>query len=133
MAASAQDAFHSEPLTIKTEAGPVSFDVEIADDPESRSRGLMFRRSMADDAGMLFVHKSPREITMWMKNTYIPLDMIFIGDERTVVSIAEDTRPHSLAVISSQVPAKFVLEVNAGLAEKLGIERGDAVSHPALD
>lgn len=130
--ASAQSPIHEQPLVIETKAGPVEFQIEIADDPEERSRGLMFRRSMGENVGMLFVHASTREITMWMKNTYIPLDMIFIGENGEVVSIAANTVPHSLAVISSKVPAQYVLELNAGAAKKHGIRPGDAAKHASI-
>ncbi|MEO0637792.1 MAG: DUF192 domain-containing protein [Pseudomonadota bacterium] len=130
--ASSQAIFHEAPLTVETREGDVSFQIEVADDPDERSRGLMFRRSMPEDAGMLFVHDAPREITMWMKNTYIPLDMIFIGAEGKVVSVAADTIPHSLSVISSRVDARYVLELNAGMAKRHAIRPGDAVEHPAI-
>ena len=90
----------------------------------------MFRRKLAPDAGMLFDYKVPQRITMWMKNTYIPLDMLFIGAGGRIVNIAERTVPRSLAAISSDGNAQAVLEVNGGTARRLGIRPGDMVLHP---
>jgi len=92
----------------------------------------MFRRRMDRDAGMLFVYDTPQIITMWMKNTYIPLDMIFIGADLRVSSIAERTIPQSLETISSQKPSVAVLEVNAGTVRRLGLKVGDRVKSAFL-
>lgn len=121
--------FQVSELTILSGGQRHLFRVEIADTPERRSRGLMERRYMASDAGMLFDFSGPRIIRMWMKNTYIPLDMLFIDGTGRIVGIAAHTTPHSLVVISSPVPAVAVLEVNAGVAEKLGITLGDRIVH----
>ncbi len=88
----------------------------------------MFRRHLASDHGMLFDFDREIAIRMWMKNTYIPLDMIFIADDRTVVDIAQDTVPLSLEVIAAAHPARFVLEVNAGTAARLSIQPGDRIT-----
>ncbi|MEM1365720.1 MAG: DUF192 domain-containing protein [Pseudomonadota bacterium] len=128
----AKSPFDETPLTIQTQQGSVEFRIEIADDPAERSQGLMFRRSMDEDVGMLFVYGQPREITMWMKNTYIPLDMVFIDAQGEVVSISANTIPHSLTTVSSRVPATYVLEINAGLAKQNGLQVGDVVEHPAI-
>ena len=93
----------------------------------------MFRRSMPDGEGMLFDFGGDRPVSMWMKNTYIPLDMIFIGSDRTVKHVAERTTPLSERSIASPVPVRYVLEVNAGVSDALGIEPGAALSGPALD
>jgi len=108
------------------------FKIELALTPEQQSQGLMFRKSMAADAGMLFIYERPQDITMWMRNTLIPLDMIFIGADGRVVRIAERAVPQSLATISSGEPALGVLEVNGGTAARLGLKRGDLVRHSAF-
>lgn len=108
------------------------FAVEIASTNEQRSRGLMFRESMAPDAGMLFVYGGEQQIRMWMKNTLIPLDMLFVAADGRIVSIAAETEPLSLEVIASGVPALGVIELNGGTARRLGILPGDRVRHPAF-
>ncbi len=122
--------FAKSKLTIVTARGRFPFDVEMAVTPRQHARGLMFRRKLAPDAGMLFDYKVPQRITMWMKNTYIPLDMLFIGPGGRIVNIAERTVPRSLATISSDGNAQAVLEVNGGTARRLGIRPGDTVLHP---
>jgi hypothetical protein len=119
-------------LTIVTRAGVRHpFQLEIANTPESRSRGLMFRRELAPDRGMLFEFGAREtEISMWMKNTYIPLDMVFIRANGLIHHIAENTTPLSEATISSNGPVKGVLEVIGGTAKRLGIAAGDRVEHP---
>jgi uncharacterized membrane protein (UPF0127 family) len=113
-------------LAILTDAGPRNFDVELAVTPKQRMQGLMFRRELAPDAGMLFDFESNSErASMWMKNTYIPLDMLFIKADGEIESIAERTVPHSLEPISSLGPVRYVLEVNGGTAARLGIRPGD--------
>ncbi|MCA0319409.1 MAG: DUF192 domain-containing protein [Proteobacteria bacterium] len=119
-------------LTIVTRTGDRHvFQLEIANTPESRSRGLMFRRELPDGRGMLFDFGSREtDVSMWMKNTYIPLDMIFIRANGQIRHIAENTTPHSEATISSGGPVKGVLEVIAGTARRLGLAAGDRVEHP---
>lgn len=119
-----------EPLTIKTAKGPVAFQVEVMRTDEERARGLMNRAYLPADRGMLFDFKSPQIATMWMKNTLIPLDMIFIRADGTIANIAENTEPHSLRTIPSSEPVLSVLEINGGLSAKLGIAPGDKVGHP---
>ncbi|MBP2495533.1 uncharacterized membrane protein (UPF0127 family) [Methylobacterium sp. PvP062] len=119
----------SEPLTIVTKAGPKRFDVEVMRDDAARARGLMFRRHMAADHGMLFDFEQDQPVTMWMKNTYLPLDMVFIRPDGTISRIAADTEPLSTAIISSGGPVLAVLELNAGTAAKLGIAPGDRIEH----
>ena len=104
--------------------------VELAESPEQLTQGLMFRRSLAADAGMLFDFGQVEPVSMWMKNTLIPLDMIFIAADGRIVSIAEDAVPESLAVISAPEPVRGVLEVNGGTAARLGLRTGDRVRHP---
>ena len=104
------------------------FTVEIADDVQERSRGLMFRQSMAEDAGMLFLYPDERIASFWMKNTYIPLDMLFIASDGTILQIAPMTEPHSLTPVRSDAPVRAVLEINGGLSGTLGIEPGDTIA-----
>lgn len=103
--------------------------VEVADTPAAREIGLMFRSSLETNSGMLFVFEKPQEIRMWMKNTYIPLDMIFIGLDGRISRIEHDTEPFSLQEISSGSLTRWVLEVNAGTARRLGLKPGDLVEH----
>lgn len=121
-----------QPLTVTTANGQHEFAVELADEPRERSKGLMYRRSLDPDEGMLFDFGRPQPITMWMKNTYIPLDMLFIDESGTIRSIAERTTPLSERTIPSNGPARYVLEINGGRADALGIRPGDTVSGAAL-
>ncbi len=116
-------------LTIRTRDGPVRFAVELAETAEQQERGLMYRRNLATGAGMLFDFGEPRVITMWMENTYIPLDMLFIDEGGVVAGIARNTKPLSRTIISSRIPVRAVLEINAGAAAHLGIRPGDRVDH----
>lgn len=119
-------------LVISTSEAEISFRVEVADTPFERQRGLMFRKSMPDDHGMLFEFGETRLVAMWMKNTYIPLDMIFIGDDGTINAIRRAT-PHSLDIVAPQTQTRFVLELNAGITGKNGIAVGAKVRHPVVD
>ena len=92
----------------------------------------MFVRSLPELRGMLFVHESPKPITMWMKNTYIPLDMVFIDGRGRIQQIVAQTTPHSLDIIRSEEPALAVLEIAGGEAKRLGLHQGQRVVHPAL-
>ena len=125
-------AWEKSSLTIETSSGAHRFDVEIADDQEERERGLMFRREMAADAGMLFLYDQVGPLVMWMENTYLPLDMVFIGPDGVVVSVAADAVPLSRNFIRSVEPAKAVLELNAGVAARLAIVPGALVRHAAF-
>ncbi len=128
-AASARDQ-----LYIVTSSGRHEIKLEIADTEEKKRLGLMFRTELADGHGMLFPYDSPQEITMWMKNTYISLDMIFIGADGTVVRVARNTEPMSEEIVSSQRPALGVLELKAGAADKYGIIAGKSrVEHPYFE
>ena len=109
-----------------------TFDVWLADSPRRQAQGLMFVRSLPAMRGMLFVHESPRPVSMWMKNTYIPLDMVFIDSEGHIQQIVEQTTPHSLEIIRSKDPALAVLEIAGGEAKRLGLHAGQRVVHPAL-
>ncbi|ACB95183.1 DUF192 domain-containing protein [Beijerinckia indica] len=118
-----------EPLAIVTASGDHAFSVEVMRTDEGRERGLMGRRYLPADRGMLFDFGTERPVMMWMKNTYLPLDMIFIGRAGKVVALAENTEPFSEAIIPSKAPAFAVLEVNAGTARKIGLKIGDTVQH----
>jgi uncharacterized protein len=119
--------FRPAMLKIETKSGPVLLNVEVADTETKREQGLMFRRSLLDDHGMIFLFDGEHEITMWMRNTYIPLDMVFIGNDWRIRHIAYDAEPFSTDVISSMRPASRVLEIGAGQAKKLGLSVGDSV------
>jgi len=124
--------FEKSSLTIATASGSHRFAVELAVSGAQMTQGLMFRKSMAADAGMLFDYGSPRQISMWMKNTYIPLDMLFVGMDGKIVAIHERAVPESLDTISPGVPARAVIEVNGGTASRLGIKPGDLVHYSAF-
>lgn len=119
-----------EPLTIVTASGRHAFQVEVMRTPEQRARGLMHRQFLPADRGMLFDFARTEPVAMWMQNTYISLDMLFIRADGTVARIAERAEPLSTRTIPSGEPVLSVLEVNAGIAEKLGIKPGDKVEHP---
>jgi uncharacterized membrane protein (UPF0127 family) len=109
-----------------------TFQVWLADTPSRQAQGLMFVRSLPALRGMLFVHESPKPMSMWMKNTYIPLDMVFIDAQGRIQQIVAQATPHSLAIISSTEPALAVLEIAGGEAKQLGLHPGQRVIHPAL-
>lgn len=103
------------------------FNVELAVTPEERSRGLMFRTEMANDAGMLFDFGRAADVSMWMKNTFISLDMLFIDANGTIVGIEKRTVPQSQTIIPTPKPVRFVLELNGGAADRMGFEVGEKV------
>lgn len=115
------------PLTIETKRGPRTFRVEIARTGEEQARGLMFRTSLPDRGGMIFPMAPPRPATFWMKNTPLPLDIIFIRADGTIARIAARTTPYSLDLIESGEPVAAVLEIIGGGAEAAGIAEGDKV------
>ena len=119
--------FGKTTLTVETRQGVQSFQVEVARTPEQLTRGLMYRTELAEDAGMLFLFPRKRRISMWMRNTLIPLDMIFITGSGHVSEVFPDTRPLSEEMITSRQPVKAVLEVRAGTATRLGIRPQDRV------
>jgi uncharacterized membrane protein (UPF0127 family) len=125
-------SFVSAPLTLVTGSGRHNLTVEIAENDAQRSQGLMFRRILASDRGMLFIYPSDRIISMWMKNTFIPLDMVFIGNGGRVVSAHERAVPGSLQAISSGSCARAVLELAGGSVSRLGIRAGDQVMNARL-
>lgn len=117
-------------LTIESGEDTHSFRVEIARTRAERGLGLMYRTRLGPDAGMLFDYRTPRPVAMWMKNTLIPLDMLFIDSRGRIVKIAARTVPGSTAAVSSGKPVRAVLEINGGTAQRLGIAVGDLVRHP---
>lgn len=127
------DPMEVTPLSIETAEATHEFSVEVANDSEEISYGLMNRESMDADKGMLFDFNPPREPSMYMKNTLIPLDMLFIASDGTIEMIARNAVPGSLRTISPGVPVRSVLEINGGLAAELGIQPGDTVRHPLFN
>jgi len=119
-------------VEIRAATGAHRFDVWLADTPTRQAQGLMFVRELPADAGMLFVTDDLREMSMWMKNTHIPLDMVFIDERGRIVRIAAETTPHSLETVSSGARVKAVLELRGGEAERRGIRVGDSVVHAAF-
>lgn len=119
-------------VTIETKGGPVVFHVEVAVHPDEQERGLMHRTSMPQDAGMLFVFQDVARRAFWMKNTLIPLDMLFIAEDGTIHHIHHGAKPLDLTKVTSERPVKAVLEVNGGLTDVLGIAEGDKIIHPVF-
>lgn len=103
------------------------FEVEVADDLAKRAKGLMFREDLADDEGMWFVFPNEKENIFWMKNTYIPLDMIFVNSDMEIVGVIENAEPESTKPLTIGKPSRYILEVNGGRVEELGIEEGDKI------
>ncbi len=126
------DALEKRPLTFITANGSHSITVEVADSDQERSTGLMFRRSIGDDEGMIFLYPQDETITMWMKNTYIPLDMIFIRSNGIIQRIEEHTEPFSESIISSGDKVRAVIEMKAGSTKRLGLRSGDKVDYPVF-
>ena len=124
--------FERSELTVKTARGEHRFRVELALQRDQQAWGLQHRPFLAEDAGMLFVYDRDAPISMWMLNTLIPLDMIFIDANGRIVNIAERTRPKSLETIPSAGPVRAVLEVLGGTSQRLGIGPGDRILHPLL-
>jgi len=118
-------------VVIDTKNGPVTFVVEVAGDQASQEQGLMYRKHLAPGAGMLFDFHSPSMTSFWMKNTLIPLDMLFIQESGIISSIAANAKPMDETTIPSIVPVRAVLEINGGRAKLLGIQAGDVV-HNAI-
>lgn len=109
-----------------------SFRIELAVTPEARQKGLMHRRQMPANAGMLFIFPEPARHGFWMKNTLIPLDMLFATADGRIVHVHHNAQPHSLASIMPDVASVAVLEINGGLSRRLGIGVGDRILHPSL-
>jgi uncharacterized membrane protein (UPF0127 family) len=117
-------------LEIHTKPQSQKFNVWIADTPARQSQGLMFVRDLPADEGMIFPNAKPRVASMWMKNTYIELDMLFVAPDGRIAKIAEHTVPHSLATISSDAPIAAVIELKGGESARRGLKVGDLVSWP---
>ncbi|MFN3548664.1 MAG: DUF192 domain-containing protein [Mesorhizobium sp.] len=120
------------PLVATTDQGEIRFQIEVADTPEERSRGLMFRERMPENQGMLFVFSQSQPVGFWMQNTILPLDLLFVAEDGEVRAILPGV-PFSTDTISPGEPVRFVLELNAGTAERQGIAVGDRLSHPIID
>jgi hypothetical protein len=119
-------------VDLRWPGGAESFAVELADTPDERARGLMFRETLDPAAGMLFVYEGPRQATFWMKNTLIPLDIIFADPAGRVTRVHPDAIPGDLTPIDGGPGVALVLEINAGLAARLGIVPGAELRHPAV-
>ncbi len=122
-----------EALTIDTASGPHRFKVEVMRTDSERERGLMYRKTMARDRGMLFEYQREQPVTFWMHNTYLPLDLIFIGKDGRVVNVAADAKPMDDSLIPSAGPALGVLELDAGMAKTIDLKAGDVVHHTMFD
>jgi uncharacterized membrane protein (UPF0127 family) len=125
----ARESFKHSRLEIHSGDVVHTFSIEIAETSRQRAQGLQYRNTMAPDHGMLFNFRKPAPISMWMKNTYIPLDILFISQQGKVINIAHNTAPLSLKYINSVGPAKGVLELSAGTSNRLKIKVGDIVFH----
>ena len=128
----ALETFTTSELTLLTAGGAQKFTIELALTDGQMEQGLMFRRSLAPDAGMLFDFRVPTPVTMWMKNTLIPLDMVFLDASGRVVDIHERAVPLSLVPIATKVPARYVVELNGGTVARLGIKPGDVATSPQI-
>ena len=129
----AQTGLRRESLSIISGTGRHRFEVEVADTGEARARGLMFRRELAADAGMLFDFGQDREVAFWMRNTLIPLDLLFIEKTGRIAHVARNAVPLSEELIPSQAVVRFVLEVPGGRAAELGVGVGDVVQGPTIN
>ncbi|WP_371410667.1 DUF192 domain-containing protein [Tabrizicola sp. TH137] len=121
-----------ETVEVRGPAGMARFTVDVADDGAERAQGLMFRESMPASAGMLFVYEAPQRASFWMKNTLIPLDMIFADETGRVTRVHENAVPHDTTPIDGGDAVRFVLEINGGLAARMGIAAGAELRHPAI-
>jgi uncharacterized membrane protein (UPF0127 family) len=119
----------AEPLVIHAGGSAYKFEVEIVTTPETRAQGLMFRKSLAANGGMLFIYPGEQPVSFWMKNTLIPLDMLFVREDGSIAHIAHNAIPHDETPIDSGAAVKAVLEVNGGTANALGIKEGDRVEY----
>ena len=125
--ATPSDALEQRPLAIRSKSGTHRFTVEVARTLEEQARGLMHREALAPDRGLIFPYETPQPVAFWMKDTLIPLDMIFIRPDGTIARIAGNTVPHSLEPVPSLEPVSAVLEIRGGRAAELGITAGDRV------
>jgi uncharacterized protein len=125
----ASEQFERQTMELITATGRHVLEIEVARSPEQQALGLMYRTALPENYGMLFPHAVPREAGMWMKNTYLPLDMVFISETGRVHHIVRNTEPHSTEIISSNGPVAAVLELPAGAADRYGLKVGDQVQH----
>ncbi len=133
IAGAAQAACVEDRLELRGDWGMARFRVEVADDTSERATGLMYRESLPTQAGMLFVYERPQSVAFWMANTLIPLDMIFADATGTVTRIHENAIPGDRTPIPGGDNVQYVLEINGGMAETLGITVGSQIQHPAID
>lgn len=119
-------------VTVQGGFGQAHFTVDVADEPAERSQGLMFVEEMPILGGMLFAYERPQRVSFWMKNTLIPLDLLFADDAGRITRVHPDAIPGDLSPIDGGEGVQFVLEVNGGLAARLGIAEGDALQHPLI-
>lgn len=131
-AGSVSAACSPDRVDLKGDWGQAAFSVELADDPQERAKGLMFRQSLPKGAGMLFVYETPQRASFWMKNTLIPLDMLFVDESGRVTRVHNNAIPHDLTPIDGGEGVYAVLEINGGLAARYGIESGTILRHPAF-
>ncbi|WP_246162333.1 DUF192 domain-containing protein [Roseovarius faecimaris] len=132
-AAAAADDCRANQVQLRGDWGTARFTVDVADTAETRAQGLMHVETMPRSKGMLFVYPFPREVGFWMKNTLIPLDMLFVDETGTVIKVHENAIPHDLRPVMSDGATLVVLEVNGGLAGQMGITPGSEMRHPAFD
>ncbi len=125
-------ACSDDKVTVRGDFGQAHFNIDLADDPEERAQGLMFVEEMATMQGMLFVYEAPRNATFWMRNTLIPLDMIFTDATGVITHIHENAIPLDETTINGGDDVLTILEINGGLSARLGIEVGDQLQHPAF-
>ena len=132
MAWAAETACRADRIELRGDFGVAAFRIEVAQTPEERARGLMFREYMAPGAGMLFVFDRTGPVAFWMENTLIPLDMIFVDENGTISHIHPNAVPHDRTPIPGGNSVRYVLEINGGMARALGIEVGSELRHPAI-
>lgn len=132
LAAGPASAFSRDIVVIRSNGGSYQFNVELAVSITEREQGLMFRKDLAPNAGMLFLYDQDQAVTFWMKNTYLPLDMIFIASDGRITQVVKDARPLSEDLIPSSTYVRGVLEVNAGIADEYHIQAGDRVDYAAF-
>ncbi len=130
--AAALEACRPDAVHLSGDWGTARFSIDIADTPDLRSKGLMFVDDMPTMQGMLFVYEYPQTVSFWMKNTLIPLDMVFADETGVVQRVHENAVPGDLTPIPGGSGIQFVLEVNAGMAQRLGIEEGTLLRHPSI-
>lgn len=133
LAAPALAACTEGAIGLRGDWGQARFNVELADTPQERARGLMYRENLPRSSGMLFVYDAPGSPSFWMRNTLIPLDMLFIAPNGRVTRIHENAAPHDETPIPGGDGVLMVLEINGGLSRQLGIQEGSQARHPALD